>query len=159
MTASPRLLDPALAAFLEGDSSQYLGTVGAGLVPSAGRVWGITVDGRAGRIRALVGADHESVANLTKGSRVALCVSDVATLRSVQLKGSVVAVEAPIRDDMTVHDSYRIRFSDAVARVGAVTPMDAVWPVEVLAVTIAIDSVFDQTPGPNAGVQLRSTQR
>jgi pyridoxamine 5'-phosphate oxidase-like protein len=158
MTVSPRLLDPALAAFLEGDSSQYLGTVGAGCVPGVGRVWGITVDGRAGRIRALVGADRESVANLTNGARVALCVSDVATLQSVQLKGSVVTAEPPGRDDLTVHDSYRIRFTAAVRRVGAVTPMDAVWPAEVVAVTIAVDSVFDQTPGPHAGVQLGSAQ-
>jgi hypothetical protein len=155
MTAAPRLIEPELATFLEGDCAQYIGTVAPDGMPSAGRGWGLRVPGPGPRIRLLAGADAETVANTAvAGARIGLCTTDLETLRSVQLKGAVVGVEAPDAADLAVHAAYRTEFEDAVRRTAGTTPMDAVWPAALVAITIDVDALFDQTPGPNAGVRL-----
>jgi hypothetical protein len=160
MTAAERLIEPELAAFLEGEAAQYVGTVTAAGMPSAGRAWGLRVRAGGPHIRLLVGADVETVASVHPGTgdapaRLALSVTDVLTFRSVQLKGTVVGVEEPDESDLAVHHGYRAGFSAAVAATGGVTPMEAVWPPALVAVTVEVDAVFDQTPGPNAGARLR----
>jgi hypothetical protein len=148
------LLDDDLAAFLEGDTAQCVATVAADGEPTVGRAWGLQVERNASRVRAVVGADVVTVANLTARtppSRVALTASDVRTYRTVQLKGTCLAVEPATARDRDVHDRYRHEFAAAIRAVGATTPLEAVWPDTIVAVVLAVDALFDQTPGPGAG--------
>jgi hypothetical protein len=147
------VIDPALAAFAEGDSAQTIGTADGSRAPTIGRAWGLRVrDGHL--VRALVGADAATAANLEPGGRIAVLLVDIATYRSVQLKGSIVSVEAPTPSDRDVHDRYVDEFEAALRAADRHTRLDAVLPVELLAVTIDADAVFDQTPGPGAGRPL-----
>ncbi len=147
------MIDEALGAFLEGVPAQYLCTADAGREPSVGRVWGIRID-PGPRVRALVGADAATVTNLRVGGRAALMVGDVASYRSVQVKGPVVAVEPPTAADAQRYQRYQREFTAALRVAGRTTPMDEVWPASIIVVTLGVDAVFDQTPGPTAGLSL-----
>jgi hypothetical protein len=98
-------------------------------------------------------------ANLEATGRIAATVTDVVTLRSAQVKGRVVAFDAP-----TPADTRRlVRQVDAVlARIAEVdgTPtaiLEHFRPGRVFGVTMAVEEVYDQTPGPVAGARLAPT--
>lgn len=147
------VIDAALAAFAEGDAAQTIGTADGSRAPTIGRAWGLRVrDGHL--VRALVGADAATASNLVPSARIAVLLVDIATYRSVQLKGSIESVEAPTPSDRAVHDRYVDEFGAALRANDRDTPLDGVLPVELVAVTIDADAVFDQTPGPGAGRPL-----
>jgi hypothetical protein len=147
------VIDPALAAFAEGGSAQTIGTADGSCVPTVGRAWGLRV--REGHLlRALIGADTATTANLRSGARIAVLLVDVATYQSVQLKGSIIAVEPRNRSDRDVHDLYVAEFKAALRAADRNTSLDDVIPANLVAVTVDVDVVFDQTPGPGAGRAL-----
>jgi hypothetical protein len=147
------LIDPALAAFVEGDAAQTIGTADTSCAPTIGRAWGLRV--RQGHlVRALIGADAATTGNLQPGTRIAVLLIDVATYRSVQLKGSIVGVEPPVASDHDVYDVYVAEFVAALRAADRHTSIDEVLPAQLVVVTIDADAVFDQTPGPGAGRSL-----
>ena len=150
-------MDATLATFLEGDGAQNVATVDASGEPSVGRAWGLRVH-PDGIVRAIVGADTATTANLTIAGRIAVVVTDVATYRSVQVKGAIVGVEPATAADHGVYARYQGEFTAALLAAGRTTPMDHVWPAMIVAVKIEVDAVFDQTPGPGAGLPVPSTQ-
>ncbi len=144
------VIDPALAAFVEGDAAQTIALVDDARAPTIGRAWGLRVrDGHV--VRAQVGADVATTAQLHPGARIAILLIDVATYRSVQLKGSIVAVEPPTASDRDVHEAYVAEFVAALHAADRHIPVEDALPAQLLAVTIDADAVFDQTPGPGAG--------
>jgi hypothetical protein len=150
------VVDAELATFLEGPSAQNVAIADVDGEVTVGRAWGLRVD--QGRfVRAIVGADAATVANLQTASRIALMVIDLVTYGSMQLKGTVSAVEAPTAADQVVHDVYVQEFRAALDAAGRTTPLDGALPASVVVVTIHVDSVFNQTPGPNAGRALVGT--
>ena len=77
------------APFIEGGVAILVGTADADHVPHAVRGWGATVvDGRSLRL-LLPDAEASLWANLASTRRVATCFTDVATYRSIQVKGAV----------------------------------------------------------------------
>jgi hypothetical protein len=150
------VIDPALAAFLEGACAQNVATADRDGGPTIGRAWGLRVnDGRV--VRAIVGADTATSANLRIGGRLAVLVIDVSSYRSVQIKGAVVGVEPPGASDHDVYEVYRQEFADALVAEDRNTPLDEALPASIVAVTIDVDAVFDQTPGPGAGRSITIT--
>jgi hypothetical protein len=149
------VIDPALVSFLEGPCAQNVATSDLDGAPTAGRAWGVRV--AAGRfVRALVGADPATAANLEVTRRIALMVIDVATYRSVQVKGTITAVQPPTAADHDVYDLYVREFASALVAEGRNTPLDQALPGSFLAVSIDVDALFDQTPGPTAGQPIAS---
>ncbi len=94
--------------------------------------------------------------NLQAAGRIALLIIDLGTYRSVQMKGTVTAAEAPARADQDVYAIYVREFKAALLAEGRTTPLDEALPTSIVAVTIDVDAVFDQTPGPDAGRSLTS---
>jgi hypothetical protein len=144
--------------FLESGCSLIVGTVNVDGEPHASRAWGITVlPGPGAHIRLLLDATETRVFNdLGTSGAIAITGADVRTLRSVQVKGHFVE-SAPGDDD----DRARARrFCDAF--FGAVVATDGtpfellerLVPDDYVACTIAIDEIYDQTPGPGAGAPL-----
>jgi hypothetical protein len=149
------VIDAALATFLEGGCAQNVATVDGDRDPTIGRAWGLRVtNGRF--VRAIVGADTATAANLRTAGRIAVLLIDVSSYRSVQIKGSVVSVEPPSPSDDDVYEVYREEFSAALVAADRTTPLDEVLPTSIVAVTIDVDAVFEQTPGPDAGRSLAS---
>jgi hypothetical protein len=152
------VIDPQLAAFLEGGCALIVGTVTAEGEPLATRGWGLTVvDPVEGRVRLLLSSsEHEVIDHLRPGSRLAITGADVPTLRSVQVKGRLLAVGPAMADDRAraqrfCHDFY----TDIVESDH--TPLEVVeriTPTDYVACDALIDEVYDQTPGPGAGAKL-----
>src|SRR5690606_7630371 len=116
------------------------------------------------RIRIAVAADDPVIVdNLTGGTSpagdafVAVTGADVVTLRSLQLKGRVVAVGPPDDGDRALADQHadvftrKIEATDGHPREG----MLRFLPTDLVMVDIVVDEAFDQTPGPGAGAILR----
>ena len=143
------------ASLLESGGSAVVGTVDADLLPDSTRAWGVQVNGD--RLRLLLpAASTRSVANLRAGGPVALTVTEVLHLRSVQVKGRAVAVEEPTPDDLRRSERYRTEFFQAVhdADGSDIVLLGRMAPDALVAVECTIDAAFDQTPGPGAGRQL-----
>jgi len=133
-------------------------TVGADGHPRASRAWGLTVvDAHAGRVRLLVEADdHITVANIRGRGAVAITATNVMTFGSMQLKGRGLGIEQPTAEDTAKRDQYTHDFLDDVHAANSY-PMDVMerWAGRrIIAALIEVDSLYDQTPGPSAGVAI-----
>lgn len=149
------VIDAALATFLEGPCAQNVATADDEGDPTIGRAWGLRVD-RGQVVRAVVGADAATASNLQAGGRIAVLIVDLPTYRSVQIKGTVVAIDPPTADDQGVYKVYLKEFAAALVAENRTTPLDEALPGSIVVVTIDVDSVFDQTPGPGAGRAVAS---
>lgn len=96
-----------------------------------------------------------TLANLRDNPRIALTYSVVASHRTIQLKGRVLAIRDGDDADHQRALQYRVKFAEAVAFVGsppANTLRMRVWPCTAIDIDIA--DVFAQTPGPSAGARM-----
>ena len=153
------VFDADLVEYLESGCSTIVGLVTVDGEPYATRGWGIEVlPGDPPRIRLLVGAGAMAAAGRRADDRfaIALTGADVRTLRSVQVKGTAHDLEPPTDADLGRSRSFCDAFfadvesTDAVPRV----LMDRLVPSDVLACTVDVAEVYDQTPGPGAGARL-----
>jgi hypothetical protein len=158
---SDRQLSESLDAMLELGSALIVATVAPDGEPRAGRAsaWSV-VDAAARRIRVAVGADDPAmVANLragVAGGYVAITGADVATLRSVQLKGRVVAVEAPSQDELDLVARHTDVFVGKIHVTDGHSPevVRRFLPTALTMVELVVEEAYDQTPGPSAGAVL-----
>ncbi|MDQ1385017.1 MAG: hypothetical protein QOG65_2396 [Actinomycetota bacterium] len=123
------------------------------LVPEAFRVWGATID-ELGGLRALVSSDAgRTLAGLRAGGRLSFVFTDITTFRSVQVKGTAVAgAEVPGPTDAALMRQYDETFRAALAAIGHPRQLvERLRPAAVFVARIAIDELYDQTPGPGAG--------
>ena len=136
-----------------------VGTVGPDGAPHASRGWGLTLTATAtSPVRLLLDADDDAtLANLERtdrhGGRIAITGADVRTLRSFQLKGRVVAIEAVTEADHEKADRYCDDFfTDILVTDGTPRALtERLRPARFVACTVEVEEAFDQTPGPQAG--------
>jgi hypothetical protein len=75
---------------------------------------------------------------------------------STQLKGVSLDARLARDDEATFVRARRDALADSLDAIGIprrVTQNITCWPA--FAVTLRVDEIFDQTPGPNAGARLR----
>jgi hypothetical protein len=152
------VLSPETAALLEGGCALIVGSADRDKVPHAARGWGITVLSRDPiELRLLVDAhDPIALANLVPEAKIAITGGDVATLHSIQLKGTVRATEPGTDDDRARAARYADEFFADVGRTDG-TPrelMTRLLALDVVACTVHVDELYDQTPGPGAGASM-----
>jgi hypothetical protein len=150
--------DVATTEFLHSGCALLVCTVGADPSPWASRAWGLTVvDAEAGRVRLLVEADdHITVANIRGGGSVAVTATNVMTFRSMQLKGRGLGIEQPTPEDGSKRDQYTRDFLHDVHAANGY-PVDVMerWARRpIFASLVVVDSSYDQTPGPSAGLVI-----
>jgi hypothetical protein len=150
-------LPSELVTFVEGGVSLLVGTCSAELVPDCVRAVGLRVSADACSLTVLVPAatGATSIANLRTNPKLAVTMSHIASHRTMQVKGTVVAIREGTEDDRALATTYRGRFAESLAFVGqhlAITQRLSIWPCHAIDVEIAI--VFAQTPGPSAGVKM-----
>jgi hypothetical protein len=82
------------------------------------------------------------------------------TLHAVQMKGRAGAVEDATAADRATVTEYCDSFFGAIQEVdGSDREMlERLVPPEFIACTVAIDELYDQTPGPGAGAALQPAQ-
>ena len=152
------MLTEEAVELLEGGSALVVGLVGPDGTPLATRAWGMRVHPGGGTARVLVTArDIASVRVAERpGSDFTVTGACVATLRSVQVKGSIVAVTPTGEADSECMDDYCSRLVNDVSTVDGIPRylVERLLPDEVVACEIELREVYDQTPGPGAGAQL-----
>ena len=120
------------------------------------------LDGETGEIRLLLDADDERVrANLAGTAAVAITATDVPTLRSLQMKGTCAAVVPATGEDADRSERYRDAFFAAIEATER-TPREfpeRLAPSALVACTVRVTELFDQTPGPTAGRPTRPAGR
>ncbi len=154
------VIEPDVVALLESGCSTFVGTVDANGNPAAAHALGIQVlDGGAHLRVILNGEEHQVLDNLRSTAVVALGATDVPTLRSVQVKGRTVLIEAVTAEDRIRTDAYLARFFTAVHETDGieVDVLRRLVPREFIAAVMTVEELFDQTPGPQAGASLSRT--
>lgn len=146
-------------------SALIVATVAPDGEPRAARAssWRL-VDAASRRLRLAIAAnDPVIVDNLTRdgsdgpGTSLAVTGADVATLRSVQVKGRVVTVEPPEDADLELIEQHADVFTRKIQATDG-HPREVVLrflPTEYVMVEMLVDEAYDQTPGPAAGAVLR----
>ena len=153
------MLTSDLVALLE-SGALIVGTVGPDGAPWAARGWGLDVLEGGARVRLLLPADDVVLlGHLASGAPVAITAADVETLQAVQLKGRADGLAAATDDDRARSRRYTDGYHGAVLEVDDVPVelMERQVPVDLVRCEVAVDGVFDQTPGPGAGAAITGT--
>jgi hypothetical protein len=156
------VFDAERATFLESGCALIVGSASPDGEPNVGRAWGITILPEPGQVRVLLDVeDDATVRNATAGGGVAVTGASIMTLRSVQLKGRALGVEDATAADVGRAERYCEAFygdlyeTDRVER----SLFDRLVPSGYVACTLAVEHVFDQTPGPGAGAPIDAGAR
>jgi hypothetical protein len=143
-----------------GASSTVVGVLTPAGEPFATRGWALRVlQDDPVIIDVLLPTGSVTRAGIGPGSAdfaIAVTVADVRTLRAVQLKGRATSVVTLPEDDLPRLEAYADAFCQAVHEMDG-TPYELLrrmQPVDTLLCSVAVDSLFDQTPGPGAGAPL-----
>jgi hypothetical protein len=155
------VIEADVAEQLESPCSLLVGSVSPDGVPDATRGWGIELLG-PDRIRVLLAANAENtLANLEGGGAIALTTTHFASLVSWQLKGRVTSIGAASADDRIRHDAFCAGCVQILTVIEG-TPEAVIWrivPPGIVACEMVVEQVFDQTPGPQAGVCVAPVTR
>jgi hypothetical protein len=118
----------------------------------------IVENGSIARIYANASCAPTFISQLGEGTQIAIAVEQPSTHRSVQLKGSVKAINALERDALIYCQAYRARFANSVEPYGFTQQMSHIFIPDpdhsAIAIDMAIAQVFEQSPGPDAGNRL-----
>lgn len=156
------MIGAELKEFLESGISVLVGSRDRLLVPEAIRGFGLRVeaDGRELVVFVPDAWGRRTVANLRDNGRIAVAAARPMDHRSVQVKGSVVEIRPGDDDDRAALESYRERLVGHFGAIGfpprILHRLDA-WPCHT--VRLAVEALFEQTPGPRAGAPLAGAGR
>lgn len=147
-----------LRRFLDGGISVFVGTVDAEGVPTCCR--GIAVDSKDDfdsiTVYLPAATAGETVANLATTRRIAVALTEPLSHDSIQIKGVTRGVKlAPAQDREFVAQRLDA-FAERLGSFGLPRNLTRTlnhWPA--FAIEVSVEQVFDQTPGPKAGVELR----
>ena len=151
------MISAELASFLESGVSVLVGTRDARCVPDAMRGLGVRVERGGTEVTVWLPAATagRALANLRDNRRLAVCFSQVADHRSMQLKGAVLEVREATADERPIIERHRSLLLEMLHGAGVpprvVLRLNA-WPAH--AVRFRVEGVFVQTPGPGAGARL-----
>lgn len=143
--------------FSEQGVSILVGTCSAALAPDCVRGVGVRVWPGACRLTVLVpvSTGATTLVNARENPRLAVTLSHMPTHRTIQIKGAVLAVRDGGDDERALAERYRERFAEQLAFVGVGQgPRLGIWPCA--AIDVQISTVFNQTPGPAAGIRMQA---
>jgi hypothetical protein len=150
-------IGPDAAARLEGASALIAGGVGPDGAPVATRAWGAAVQEEGAALRVYLEADDTAAMEvLVPGALIAVTGADVKRLSSAQAKGRVRVVEELTALDVAIRERSTELFVQAVHETDGSPRMliESMVPERFVALTLDVDEVYDQTPGPQAGSSM-----
>ena len=150
-----------MAGFLESGCGLIVGLVRPDGVPFPFRAWGLDVlDASAGTLRVLVGAGELARFGAERddlpGAPIAVTGSDVRTLHTVQVKGTVDAVADVTPDELKRARRHTSAFFDVIVELDQISreALERMVPVDYVALALTVTEAYDQTPGPGAGARM-----
>jgi|ERR1041385_2371388 hypothetical protein len=138
--------------------SLFVGTVSPDGLPAGCRAIAATSPDQLKTITVYLpmATSRDVVANIASTKKLAIVGTWPPDHSAMQLKGTTTAVRLANDDEREFLD-YRIdRFADVLHAIGIPRRLAKAlnhWPA--FAVDMKVEEVFEQTPGPNAGNQLR----
>ena|SRR5215475_4408067 len=152
------MLTPRLQRCLQPGLSIIVGSVDAQGAPTCCRGYGLrsTDELETVTVYVPVATSHETIQALATTGRLAIGATYPADHSATQLKG--VATETRLaREDEAAFIREQVRvYADNLAAFGIPKRLSSratCWPA--FAVTIRIEEIYEQTPGPKAGGRLR----
>ena len=152
-----RVINPALAAFLEGPVMMIFGARSAAGCPALGRAVGarVVADGREVEFYAGGRQWAEALGGLSVGDPVALTVARPVDYRTYQLKGPLLAIGRASEADVERSAAY----ADMIGETLRAYVADAIFeqwlrPADLLTLRVQPAAAFAQTPGPGAGERM-----
>ena len=154
-------ISPELAQFLQSGIGVLVGSRDARMIPEVARAFGARVEagGRELVVFVPVATAERTLANARENGRLAVCFAAIDH-RSYQVKGRVTRVRAADEEERKSIERYRAALAQHYGAVGMpprLTYRIDHWPAH--AFRIAVEAVFLQTPGPDAGVPLAKPRR
>lgn len=151
------MISAELADYLRSGISILVATRDAALVPSCARGVGVRVEPGGAELTLFlpVATAVATLANLADNGRLAVTFSRPVDHRSIQLKGSAVEVRAAGEEERREVEAYRLAYGAALGHIGLPPRLGARvrnWPCH--AVRLRVEALYQQTPGPGAGVAL-----
>jgi hypothetical protein len=151
-------MEPRVQRCLEGGTTVLVGSVNAQGVPACCRGIAIASDDGLATLRVYVplATSHDTIANIATTKRIAVSATHPPDHASVQIKG--VARQTRIADDrerafVEARLEQTADVLDAIGIPRRITRSVACWPA--YAIDLAVEEIYEQTPGPNAGSRLR----
>jgi hypothetical protein len=153
------LSDEAVRRLLEPGTSLLVGTVDSEGWPACCRGVALVAhpDHQGATVYVPVATSAQIVANIASNGRVAVVSSEPVSHASIQLKGRARAVRVAADGEAETVRTHVERLADVFDSVGlprAITRTVASWPA--FAVDLAVEAVFEQTPGPRAGALVKA---
>jgi hypothetical protein len=147
--------------FLERASIGYAGTRDRGLVPHFHSVCGWAAEREASRLSFQVARPFEArlLQNVAECPRIALTVEWIGPHETYQFKGDFAGTRSPGPADRAAFESGRARFVRDVQEIEKRHKFTAEELMRylgepALVVTLEVQEIFLQTPGPGAGRRL-----
>lgn len=151
------MMNPDVRAFVEGGQDSRIATCNARREPYGCRVLAAVVDPDGVHLTAFLPepAAAPILANLHTNPLVALSFQRPTDDHACQVKGAFVRARAATDDERGVVEGQLALLGEKYGQLALpweVVSGWSVWPA--VAVTVRVNAVFDQTPGPGAGSPL-----
>jgi hypothetical protein len=139
-------------------ASIVVGTIDRQGVPTICRAAAVASDDGLATMRVYlpVATSHPTIQNLAATGRMAVTVMHPVDNNATQLKGSLVDVRLATDDEAGFVRGQFSVFTDVLDRLGVPRRLSqslCFWPA--FAVRMQVEQMFEQTPGPQAGSQLK----
>lgn len=151
------MITPELARFIESGISVLVGTRDARLRPDGLRAAGIQADPTSGTLTVFLpqATCERALANLADNGRIAVTVTRAIDHRSLQIKGRAIEIRSASLAERKFIEQYLDLLAVDWGHVGVPrrsTRAMNFWPAST--VRVAAETLFEQTPGPDAGQSL-----
>jgi len=153
------LFDEAVLRQLGPGTSILVGTVDPSGWPSCCRGVAVVVapDREGMTVYVPVATAAQTIANIASNGRVAVVSSEPVSHSTVQLKGRARGVRVAGEEEAEAVQAHFDRFVDVLDSVGlprGISRTMSRWPA--FAVDLAVEAIFEQTPGPRAGALVKA---
>jgi hypothetical protein len=153
----PLTIGAELASLIESGIAIVVATRDGDMRPQITRAWGASVadDGAALTLCVVASEGSRALDNLRANGAIALTFSRPTTYRTVQVKGVATDLREPTERELTRREEHLEVFLEEVEQVGLERRIARrISGGEVVAVTVAVRELYEQTPGPGAGARL-----
>jgi hypothetical protein len=151
------MVHPELGAFLEEGLGIHIGTRNEGLQPGGTRAVAVKVEEDGLHIVVYVAraAAKRVLPDLESNGQAAVVFGRPVDDRSCQVKGIFVSARpARTAEREFVHAQWEA-YRDKLERIGIPRAAAAAWITwPALAIRLKVTTLFEQTPGPNAGAPI-----
>lgn len=143
---------------LEPGLSIIVATADANGVPSCCRAYAITSNDDLATLTVYlpVATSHDAIQSLARTKKLAVAATQMMESSATQLKGTAIETRLARDEEEAFLDESLEAFADKLVELGVPRRLarSAVhWPA--FAVTIRVEEIYEQTPGPKAGTRLR----